>query len=54
VAEPSVSGAILHICEGKLHPVKMIQKVPKKTGIFDRRIYERKLGAELAEVLRRK
>lgn len=54
VAEPSVSGAILHICEGKLHPVKMIQKVPKKNGIFDRRIYERKLGAELAEALRRK
>lgn len=51
VAEPSVTGAILHICEGKLKPLTRspIKNIPK--GLFTAAAYEKNLVREISEHL---
>jgi len=51
VAEPSVTGAILHICEGKLKPLNrsIRQSVPK--GAFTVETYQKRLAKEISEYL---
>lgn len=49
VAEPSVQGAILHICEGKLRPLTKVQNIPK--GIFAVEAYQKRLAKEITEYL---
>jgi hypothetical protein len=50
VAEPSVTGAILHICEGKLKPMKKtLKNIPK--GIFTAEAYQNRLAKEISEYL---
>lgn len=51
VCEPSVQGAILHICEGKLKPLTRspIKNIPK--GLFTAAAYEKNLVREISEHL---
>lgn len=53
VAEPSVSGAILHICEGKLKPLKKtVHNVSGST--FTTEAYQKRLVKEISEYLSKK
>jgi hypothetical protein len=50
VAEPSVTGAILHICEGRLKPLNRTMKnIPK--GVFTAETYQKRLAREISEYL---
>ncbi|MCK9557583.1 MAG: hypothetical protein M0R50_06030 [Candidatus Cloacimonetes bacterium] len=53
VAEPSVTGAILHICEGKLKPLNRTMKnIP--SGVFTAETYQKRLAREISEYLSKK
>ena len=54
VAEPSVQGAILHICEGKLKPLNrsLKQSIPK--GVFTAETYQKRLSREISDYLSKK
>jgi hypothetical protein len=49
VAEPSVSGAILHIAEGRLRPLR--NRVPVRQNLLDNKHYEGMLVEEFGEYL---
>jgi hypothetical protein len=54
VAEPSVTGAILHICEGKLKPLNRSVKREIPKGVFTTEAYQKRLAKEISEYLRKK
>jgi len=53
VAEPSVSGAVLHLMEGKLRSIRRRQPIvrPRPAGILSKHAYESKLVGEVASFL---
>ena len=53
VAEPSVTGAILHLCEGRLRPLNRAPITKVRNSVFTKSLYERKMVEELRRHLAR-
>jgi len=54
VAEPSVTGAILHLCEGKLKPLNRSIKKSIPSGMFTAETYQKRLAKTISEYLAKK